>query len=138
MGLVEVGAYLEELRNFRRLTRPEVAQAIGLSLDSIEYAERGRGRLNGAGLLRLIKLLGGSYDEVVRLVDDDTLTVDEARKMARRWAIRPTVLGDHVLTPDEEFAELWDLALYRAGGDVDEARRLLLQALDTSLPKRKE
>jgi len=133
MGLIEVGAYLEELRQVRRLTRQDVAPAIGISVDSLEFAEKGRGRLNGAGLLRLIHLLDGSYHELTRLLDDEAATVEGARSLARAWAARPAALGDRALTPEEETAELWEIALRRTGGDATAARRMLLRALDAGL-----
>ncbi len=137
MGLVEVGAYLEELRRIRNLTRQEAARQVGLSVDTLQYAEKGYGRVNGAALLHLIQLLDGSFHQVLQLLDDERATAEGARALAQNWVIRPAAIGDRRLTDEEQKAELWELVLRRAGGDVDEARRLLLRALETSLPERK-
>jgi hypothetical protein len=94
--------------------------------------------MNGPTLFRLIRFLGGSYEHVAALLDeqDTEAAPDDARALATSWALRPAEMGDRRLTPEEEVAELWNIALGRAGGDVDEARRLLLRALDKSMPKR--
>ena len=137
MGLVEVGAYLEELRRIRGLTRQDVALQVGLSVDTLQYAEKGYGRVNGAALLRLIQMLDGSFYQVLELLDDERATVEGARALARSWVVRPAAIGDRRLTDEEQRAEIWEIVLRRAGGDVDEARRLLLQALETSIPEKK-
>ena len=137
MGLVEVGAYLEELRRIRNLTRQEAARQVGLSVDSLQYAEKGQGRMNGAALLRLIQLLDGSFHQVLQLLDDERATAEGARALARNWVVRPAAIGDRRLTDEEQKAEIWEIVLRRAGGDVEEARRLLLQALEASLPEKK-
>ncbi len=137
MGLVEVGAYLEELRRIRNLTRQEAARQVGLSVDTLQYAEKGYGRVNGAALLHLIQLLDGSFHQVLQLLDDKRATVEGARALAQNWVVRAAAIGDRRLTDEEQKAEIWEIVLRRTGGDVDEARRLLLQALETSIPDKK-
>ena len=135
MGLLAAGAYLEELRRIRNMTRQELARALGISHDSLADTERGRTRMNGPALFRWIGLLDGSYEQVAALLEmeENEDSAEDARALAQLWAIRPAVIGDRPLTAEEEKAELWEIALRRADGDRNRARRLLLRALDELL-----
>jgi hypothetical protein len=74
---------------------------------------------------------------VLQLLDDKRATVEGARALAQNWVVRAAAIGDRRLTDEEQKAEIWEIVLRRTGGDVDEARRLLLQALETSIPDKK-
>ena len=139
MGLFAVGAYLEELRRIRNMTRQELSAAVGISPDTLEDAERGRRRLNGPALMRLIGLVDGSYEQVAALLEmeEGEDSAEDARALAQSWATRPSVIGDRAPTPEELTADLWELALRRTGGDRDRARRLLLEALSVGLDEKR-
>jgi transcriptional regulator with XRE-family HTH domain len=133
MGQQAAGAYIQEVRSLRGLTRQQCANAIGLSDDRIEQFERARGGMGGAALLRLIRYIDASYEQTLQLLDDDTVPVDEARQLARAWVSRATSRDEDNTVPETLRSELWELALRQAGGDRVVARRLLLRALEAAL-----
>ena len=131
MGLVEAGAYLHEVRMLQKLPRHYVAAQIGVSEDRITQLEMGRAKLNGPALLRLIRTIGASYEEVTAFLDDGSATIGSAQELARQWIARKTAED----VPDSTEAALDDLfaiALQRTGGDRRKARELLLQVLNDS------
>ena len=131
MGLEAAGAYLEELRKRRGYSRARLGAAVGVVDDIILRIEKGRGETAGSVLLKMVDLLGGSYDQVLQLLNDPgEITADDARAIARAWITRPAVLGDRELTAEEEGAELFEIALRRTNGDREAARRLLVRALN--------
>ena len=130
MGLAAAGAYIREVRKVRRMTRPQLAEALGISDDQIQRMELGQHAMGGPALLRLIKAIDASYQELTQLLEDEQATVEDAQRMARAWVARPVSLRDRELTPEEEQVELFELALRRTGGDRGAAMRLLLRALD--------
>ncbi len=129
MGLAAAGAYLEEVRQSRRVTRKQLAADLDISSDQIERIEKGRTKVNGPALLRLISRLEGSYQQVVALLNDDLISLDDARALARAWASRTITRDPDDGSVEFETAELVAIALQRTGGDRAAARRLLLRAL---------
>lgn len=89
MTLEAAGAYLAELRRLQRLTQPRVAAAAGITDDIVLRVEKGRGETAGGVLLRMVAFLNGSYDEVLRLMDDPQATAAGAREMAARGPVAP-------------------------------------------------
>ena len=135
MGLTEAGAYIQEVRTLRRLSRQHVAARIGISDDRIEEFEKGRGKLNGPALLRLIHTIGASYEQVTALLDDASATVEQARSLAVAALAQPPAGARPPLSDDDQVDELFALALERTGGDRRAARQLLLRVLEETLRK---
>jgi transcriptional regulator with XRE-family HTH domain len=135
MGREAAGIYLREVRVLRKLSRVQLAAELGISDDQINRMEQGRNAMLGPTLLRLITRVDASYAEVAELLDagDSPELKDVAVARARAWVTRAAAIGDRDLTPGEEAAELFELALRRTGGDRAAARRLLLRALDQAL-----
>ena len=133
MGLAAAGAYIEEVRTLRQLTRQQVAEMIDLSHDQILRFEKGRSSLSGPALLKLIQAVGASFEETTRLLNGDEVTVEDARECGRAWVARTNVHGGQDLSTEEQIAELLAIALQRTGGNMAAVRRLLLRALDTAL-----
>ncbi len=131
VNLAAAGAYLQEMRSLRKLSRQNVAELIGISDDRILQFETARGTMNGPALLRYIYAVGASADELYSLLEGDETTVDQARGLARRRvqqeAERQTV-GDKT-------AELFEIALRRTDGDAAAARALLLEAIEKTMTK---
>ena len=129
MGLVEAGAYLHEVRMLQKLPRHYVAAQAGVSEDRITQFEMGRAKLNGPALLRLIRAVGASYDEVTSLLDDGSATIASAQERARQWLARKEAAPD---STEAALDDLFAIALQRTGGDRRKARELLLQVLNDS------
>lgn len=88
MNLEAAGAYLEELRKARKVSRRAVSDAVGVTDDIILRIEKGRGETAGSVLLRIVHYLGGSYEDLRVLFDDLGATATEGQQRARDWLQR--------------------------------------------------
>jgi transcriptional regulator with XRE-family HTH domain len=88
MSMIAAGAYLWELRDAKKLSREELADAIGTNDVQVMRIEKGEIDTRGSLLLRFIHKVNGDFEEVVRLMDDPTASEEEGRRRALEWANR--------------------------------------------------
>jgi transcriptional regulator with XRE-family HTH domain len=84
-GNKAVGAYLRKLREIRGYTRTKVAAALDTNENQIKRIEDAVGSTSGLTLLKLIRLLDGSAEQVADLVMKEDATEDEGRRLAEEW-----------------------------------------------------
>lgn len=83
MSMNKVGIYFQELRLSKQLSQRDVAAVVGVSDRIISAWERGEHAPKIDVLPRLLEKLGGAWDDVQRLMEDDS-DVDLARLLAKR------------------------------------------------------
>lgn len=71
------GAYLQRLREEKRISRAKAAAALGTSESQIERIDYGSSRVNGELLLGYIRYLGANLRHVMHLMLDDVVTQDD-------------------------------------------------------------
>lgn len=115
---MSAGMYLRVLRERQKLTRDQLVErvktnsneAVKLSDVSLWSIEDGRQEPKGRLLFALIEALSASYEDISRLILDDSLTVDDARELAerrlseeRRAQVIDPIVSEFVngFTPDE-------------------------------------
>lgn len=89
---MSAGMYLRVLRERQKLTRDQLVErvktnsneSVKLSDVSLWSIEDGRQEPKGRLLFALIEALSASYEDISRLILDDSLTVDDARELAER------------------------------------------------------
>lgn len=71
-----LGTTLKAARKAKQLTLKEVAAQLNVSYPAVQQWESGRTTPSRSNLLRVCQLLGMEFQEVVRLLEDDTLRMD--------------------------------------------------------------
>jgi transcriptional regulator with XRE-family HTH domain len=94
-----IGSYLQTLREGRNLTRPYIADVLGVSIRQIQNWERGISDPSGTALLLFMHIVNGSTDQLTHLVLNPDLTAEDGQRLARDWLNRPPV-SPHPVEPE--------------------------------------
>lgn len=105
-----VGAYLRTLREGQRIPRQKLAEQFNTSLSNITRIEDGEQETRGSLLFALVRALHGNPLDIEDLLSRETVTVEDARNLARRRLYEPALAvnlpAPEVMTDDEIGTEL--------------------------------
>jgi transcriptional regulator with XRE-family HTH domain len=85
VGNKAVGAYLRRLRELHGLSRTKVAAAMDTNENQIKRIEDAVGSTSGLTLLKLIRFLSGSAEQVADLVVKENVSTEDGRQLAEEW-----------------------------------------------------
>lgn len=95
--MAHVGTYIAVRREAEGLTQEALAELLGVSERIVREWEKGRHEPKIGMMRRLLRAIGGSWEDVDRLLGDDADANDALHLAARRDAVRPLRL-----TPNEQ------------------------------------
>lgn len=123
-----IRGYVRTLRQERKISQPKLAQAIKMALRTYKDWELGvTAKIDASYVLRAVRFLNGSFDQLADLEDDATQKDGEA--LARKWITRAEVVDAFAPTPNEtpqDRARINRLIdLLATGMDAQEAARIV-------------
>jgi transcriptional regulator with XRE-family HTH domain len=83
--LLAPGAYVQHLREMRRLSQQEVAELAGTTDVTISRIERGIHEPKSSLVKSIMHALGGSVDAFYRLLLDENASREDGERIAREW-----------------------------------------------------
>ena len=121
-------AYSRTLRQGRKITQPDLADAIGMNLRTYKSWEMGDTKdIKTPYLLRAVRVLCGSFEQVANI--QDAATAEEGAALARAWIKAPVeaIVEEARSSPDDVAARLNRfLELLAMGVDSEAAARAML------------
>lgn len=91
MGNKAVGAYLRRLRELHGYNRTKVAAAIDTNENMVRLIEEAEINTSGIRLLKFLRFVEGSAEQVADLAMRDDTTADEGRRLAEEWGKKLSV-----------------------------------------------
>lgn len=128
MSADAIRGYVKTLRRERKKTQPDVAKHIDMPLSTYKDWERGITKdIKTPHLVRIIRFLKGSFDQIAELSDKST--IEDGEVLAKDWVTRQQVVDAFAPTsnetPQEESRVNRLIDLLEAGIDAQEAARIV-------------